>query len=107
MFFDQIKEIDGNLKDLRDHLKTIGQGVDVHFDQLDDIAAHIIALEAILLQVIKKVDIDAEAATKWVRDNTVKSTGKEEGSVKAQTVLKDLLNSGGTGKFNKLDDEVD
>ena len=92
MFFDQIKEIDGNLKDLRDHLKTIGQGVDVHIDQLDDIAAHIIALEAILLQVIKKVDIDAEAAEDWVRDNTVKSTGKEEGSVKAQAVLKDLLN---------------
>ena len=92
MFFDQIKEIDGNLKDLRDQLKTIGQGVDVHIDQLDDIAAHIIALEAILLQVIKKVDIDAEAAKEWIRDNTVESTGKDEGSVKAQVVLKDLLN---------------
>ena len=91
MFFDQIKEIDGNLKDLRDHLKTIGQGVDVHFDQLDDIAAHIIALEAIVLQIIKKVDIDAEAAKKLVKNNTVESTGKEEGSVKAQTVLEDLL----------------
>ncbi len=66
--------------------------MDVHIDQLDDIAAHIIALEAILLQVIKKVDIDAEAAEKWIRDNTVESTGKEEGSVKAQAVLKDLLN---------------
>ena len=66
--------------------------MDVHFDQLDDIAAHIIALEAILLQVIKKVDIDAEAAKEWVRDNTVESTGKEEGSVKAQAVLQDLLN---------------
>ena len=92
MFFDQIKEIDGNLKDLRNHLKTIGLGVDVHIDQLDDIAAHIIALEAILIQVIKKVDIDAEAAKEWIRDNTVESTGKEEGSVKAQVVLKDLLN---------------
>ena len=92
MFFEQIKEIDGNLKDLIDHLKTIWQGVDVHIDQLDDIAAHIIALEAILLQVIKKVDIDAEAAAEWVRDNTAKSTGKEEGSIKAQVVLKDLLN---------------
>ena len=53
MFFDQIKEIDGNLKDLRDHLKNIGSAVDVHFDQLDDIAAHIIALEAVMVQVMK------------------------------------------------------
>ncbi len=54
MFFDQIKEIDGNLKDLRDHLKDIGGAVDVHFDQLDDIAAHIIALEAVMVQVLRK-----------------------------------------------------
>ena len=28
MFFDQIKDIDGNIKDLRDHLKNIGVAVD-------------------------------------------------------------------------------
>ena len=28
MFFDQIKELDGNIKALRDHLKSIGGAVD-------------------------------------------------------------------------------
>ena len=91
MFFDQIKEIDGNLKDLRDHLKTIGQGVDVHFDQLDDIAAHIIALEAVVLQVLKHVDVDVNGAKQWIIDNTKESTGDEEGSQKAQVVLDEFF----------------
>ena len=91
MFFDQIKEIDGNLKDLRDHLKVIGKGVDVHFDQLDDIAAHIIALEAVLTQLVQKVDVDVDAAKEWIRANTAESTGNEEGSTKAQVVLDEIL----------------
>ena len=91
MFFDQIKEIDGNLKDLRDHLKVIGKGVDVHFDQLDDIAAHIIALEAVVAQLLQKVDVDAAAAKEWVRAATEKSVGSEEGSTKAQIVLEEYF----------------
>ena len=87
MFFDQIKEIDGNLKDLRDHLKVIGKGVDVHFDQLDDIAAHIIALEALMAQLLKNVDVDVDAAKEWVREQTKESVGNEDGSTKAQVVL--------------------
>ena len=90
MFFDQIKEIDGNLKDLRDHLKNIGSAVDAHFDQLDDIAAHIIALEAVMVQVMKNIDVDMDAAREWIRENTSESTGTGEGSLKAQAVLEDF-----------------
>ena len=87
MFFDQITELDTNLKDLRDHLKKIGSSVEDHFDQLDDIAAHVIALEAIMVQVIKKIDIDIEAAKEWVRVGTEESTGREGGSAKAKAVI--------------------
>ena len=90
MFFDQIKEIDGNLKDLRGHLKNIGSSVDAHFDQLDDIAAHIIALEAVVVQIMKNIDIDIDAAREWIRESTSESTGTDEGSMKAQAVLEDM-----------------
>ena len=91
MFFDQIKELDGNIKDLRDHLKNIGSAVDVHFDELDDIAAHIIALEAVMVQVMQKIEIDADAAKEWVRQATETATGKEGGSVKAKSVVDQLI----------------
>lgn len=91
MFFDQIKDIDGNIKDLRDHLKNIGGAVDDHFDQLDDIAAHIIALEALMIQLVRKLDIDTEAAKDWIRENTAESTGKSGGSEKAPMVIDQMM----------------
>lgn len=90
MFFDQIKELDGSIKILRDQLKSIGGGVDQQIDQLDDIAGHIIALEAIMLQVLKKTDIDVNAAKAWIVQQTQGSTGKEGGSTKARDVLEAL-----------------
>jgi hypothetical protein len=91
MFFDQIKDIDGNIKDLRDHLKNIGVAVDDHFDQLDDIAAHIIALEALVVQLVRKLDVDTDAAKVWIRENTEASTGKVGGSEKAPMVIDQML----------------
>jgi hypothetical protein len=90
MFFDQIKELDGNIKNLRDQLKAIGGGVDVTLDQLDDIAGHIIALEAIMIQMLKKTDIDVNAAKEWIVQQTEGSTGKTGGSTKARDVLEAL-----------------
>jgi hypothetical protein len=90
MFFDQIKDIDGSIKALKDHLVNIGGCVDQQLDQLDDIAGHIIALEAIMVQVLKQTTIDVEAAKEWVRTNTETSTGKTGGSTKARTVVEQL-----------------
>ena len=91
MFFDQIKEIDSSLKGLRDNLKHIGGAVDDQLDQLDDIAAHIIALEAVVVQMLKKAPIDAEAAKAWVVEATETSTGKAGGSTKARTIVEQLV----------------
>lgn len=90
MFFDQIKELDGNIKALRDHLKNISSAVETQVDHLDDIAGHIIALEAIMVQILKKTDIDVDAAKAWVVQQTEGSTGKVGGSTKARDVV-DLL----------------
>ena len=51
MFFDEIKEVEKSVNDLKTDLVAIKNGVEGSFDQLDDIAAHIIAVEAILVQV--------------------------------------------------------
>jgi hypothetical protein len=91
MFFDQIKEIDGSLKGLRDNLKNIGGAVDQQLDQLDDIAAHVIALEALVLQMLKKAPVDVDAAKAWVLKNTEGSTGKIGGSTKAREIVEHLV----------------
>jgi len=90
MFFDQIKEIDTSLRGLKDNLKNIGGAVDSQLDQLDDIAAHIIALEALLVQVLKTTAIDVEAAKAWVVAATEKPTGNLGGSTKARMIVEQL-----------------
>jgi hypothetical protein len=92
MFFDQIKEIDTNIKQLRDDLKNIGTAADAHFDQLDDLAAHIIAVEAILCVAMQKVDVDGAAVKDWIKKNTSESSDNEDGSEKVHLIAEQLLN---------------
>ena len=91
MFFDEIKVVETSIKQLQKDLISIGEGVDGHYDELDDIAAHIIALEAIMIEVLKKTEIDATTVKAWIVDATEGSTGQEGGSTKAQIIVDNLL----------------
>ena len=91
MFFDEIKEVEKNVLDLKTDLVAIREGVEGSFDQLDDIAAHIIAIEAILVEVIKKTPVDADAVKSWIVSATEESTGDAEGSSKTQIIVDSLL----------------
>jgi hypothetical protein len=91
MFFDEIKVVETSIKQIKTDLVKIGEGVEGHYDQLDDFAAHIIAIEAVLTEVIKKVDVDAVAIKTWIVDATKDSTGQEGGSEKARIIVDNLL----------------
>lgn len=91
MFFDQIKEIDGNIKQLRDDLKLIGDSTGAHFDQLDDIAAHIIALEAIVATMLASNPVDKDAVMEWIKSNTAETSESSDGSEKVRMIADQLL----------------
>ena len=91
MFFDEIKEVEKNVADLKTDLVAIREGVEGSFDQLDDIAAHIIALEAILVEVIKKTPIDADAVKAWIVEATEETTVEDGGKTKTEIIVDSLL----------------
>ena len=91
MFFDEIKVVETSIKQLKTDLIAIKDGVDGHYDQLDDFAAHVIAIEAVLIEMLKKTEIDAEAVKAWIVAATEKSTGQECDSQKAQFIVDNLL----------------
>ena len=91
MFFDEIKEVEKSVNDLKTDLIAIKAGVEGSFDQLDDIAAHIIAVEAILVQVLKQTKVDADAVKAWIVEATEESTGDGGGSEKTQIIVDSLL----------------
>ena len=78
MFFDEIKEVEKSVNDLKTDLVAIKNGVEGSFDQLDDIAAHIIAVEA-----------------------TEESTGDSGGSEKTQIIVDSLLKGEMLPKIDK------
>ena len=96
MFFDQIKDLDASLKQLRDEMKNIAAAAEAHFDQLDDIAAHIIAIEAIMASVMKQVKVDKEEVRTWIKEMTNEGGDRPEGSSKARTIADQMIE---TGKF--------
>ena len=91
MFFDEIKEVEKNVLDLKTDLVAIREGVEGSFDQLDDIAAHIIAIEAILVELIKKTPVDADAVKAWIVAATGENTGDAEGDSKTRIIVDSLL----------------
>lgn len=91
MFFDEIKEVEKNVLDLKTDLVAIREGVEGSFDQLDDIAAHIIAIEAILVELIKKTPVDADAVKAWIVTATGENTGDAEGDSKTRIIVDSLL----------------
>jgi hypothetical protein len=91
MFFDQIKDLDGNIKHLRDDLKNIAASADAHFDQLDDIAAHVIALEAIVCAMMDQVKVDGDKVQAWVKKMTADEKNLPDGSTKARLIVDQLI----------------
>ena len=98
MFFDEIKVVETSIKQLKTDLHAIKDGVDGQLDQLDDIAAHIIAIEAVLIEVLKKTSVDADAIKKWIVAETKLSTDNEGGSTKTQTIVDNILNGSKSDK---------
>ena len=91
MFFDEIKEVEKSVGDLKVELVAIREGVEGSFDQLDDIAAHIIAIEAILVQVLKKTAVDADAVKAWIVEATEVSPAEGDEPTKTQIIVDSLL----------------
>lgn len=91
MFFDQIKEIDGSIRKLHGDLKNIGVAAEAQFDQIDNLAGHIIALEAIVCVLLTKVEVDGEAVKAWIKENTAETSENEEGSEKVHMIAQQLL----------------
>ena len=89
--FDEIKLVEENIHKLKDDLVAIKDGVDGHYNQLDDIAAHIIAIEGILTEVLKKTSVESALIKDWIVEATKDSSGNDVGSVKAQMVVDELL----------------
>jgi len=94
-FFEQIRDLDTNIKKIVGDLETLGNLATQRIRETENLAAHLLAVEAILAVILKTHPVDPEAVRATIRQMTAELTGDPEGSRAVHTVVDNLLSGGG------------
>ena len=79
-FFEQIKNLETNLKTIAGDLASLGQTATQRLEETESLAAHVLAVEAILSVMLKSDPVDADLVRAAVTDKTTDLTGNSENS---------------------------
>ena len=79
-FFDQIKNLEGSLQKIAGDLRDIGDAASKRIDETESLAAHIIAIEAVLKVMLRTHEVDVEQVHTEVTKMTSGSSENPEGS---------------------------
>ena len=92
-FFDQIRALDGNIKKIVSDLETLGGLATQRVEETENLAAHVLAVEAILIAILKTHPVNLEAVQAALKEITASSAGNPGGSPAVQSVVRSLLPS--------------
>ena len=90
----QVQALLANLSnDIEKMTQITSEQLDVFMGALDDIAAHTLAVQAIIINIMKKVSVDPVEVEAWITENT-RSVNNGNGAEKAKALATYLI----TGK---------
>lgn len=89
---DEIQEL---IQKLSGELGDMSEAASRHIDDLhiavNNVASHVLAIEAVLSLVAKKVDVDETEALQWIRDKTAAYAEDSSESSAAEGIAQSLL----------------
>ncbi|AXO13453.1 MULTISPECIES: hypothetical protein [Thalassospira] len=89
---DEIQEL---IQKLSGELGDMSEAASRHIDDLhvavNNVASHVLAIEAVLSLVAQKVEVDEAEAIKWIRDKTAAYAEDSSESSAAEGITKSLL----------------
>lgn len=92
-FFTQVESLQSTLSTLSEDIAAIGDQTAQRSEEMESIAAHVMAIEAVLAVLLKSVPVDADAVKAYVRERTRDVSGHADGSPTVQAVAADILSS--------------
>lgn len=83
-FFAQIKDLEENLKSIAEGFKSVGETATRRLQETESLAAHLIAVEAILSVVLKSVPVEPEDIAAAINERTAgqSKNGKADSAVR-------------------------
>jgi len=90
-FFQQIAELENNLKAISGDLKDLAETATRRLDETESLAAHVLAVEAVLTVMLRDNPIAAEALKTVIKENTSDLSEGGEGSPAVQTIAAGIL----------------
>ena len=94
-FFDQIKDLEGNLTKIAEELQSFGQATQARMEESENLAAHILAIESVLSAMLKTMDVTEDQVAAEVKERTAAISGVAEGSPAVHAIARDILGKGG------------
>jgi hypothetical protein len=93
-FFDQVRDLDGLIKKIAGDLDSLGSLTTQRVQETENLAAHVLAVEAILAAILKTHPIDGEAVQEAIRE-IMPETGEDSPGPAVQSVVNSLLRTSG------------
>ncbi|MCG8509614.1 MAG: hypothetical protein MI741_10355 [Rhodospirillales bacterium] len=90
-FFDQMRNLDANIRKIVTDLETLGGLATQRVQETENLAAHLLAVEAILAAILKIHPVDADAVQQAIREITADGASEAAESRAVQSVVENLL----------------
>ena len=90
-FFQQIKDLEKNLRAIAEDLQALGKTATQRLEETESLAAHVLAVEGILAGMLKANPVETGEVEAMVKDKTAGLTDSPEGSPAVQTIAADIL----------------
>lgn len=90
-FFDQVKDLQGNISRIALELKGLGERATERLEETESLAAHVLAIEAVLTAVLRSVPVDKDEIRDLVREEVSSLTGGNATNTLVQSVAESLI----------------
>ena len=92
-FFEQMESLQSNIGHLAEDISRVGESATQRLEEMESMAAHIMAMESVLAVMLKSHPIDTGELKAEVARRTSAVGGDENGSPTVQAVAADIVSS--------------
>lgn len=94
-FFDQIGQLESALGRVSDDLMELGQAATRRLEETESLATHVLAMESILVALLRQVPVSSEAVAEAVTEKT--GSGDDSAAPVVGQVAHEILTRAGLG----------